>query len=202
MFENKFLDFFSRIHFSSVPILFVPITGYFIYRAAFMFEVEWLTLAGLLFAGYFFWTFIEYCIHRFFFHKEFTTPLGKKIHYIAHGIHHDYPNDSMRLVMPPAINLTLAFIFYWSFYAVFQNDGLTAAFFAGFVFGYMVYDLMHFASHFYNFKNAWFQRVKRSHLLHHYREPNSGYGLSTIFWDRVFGTTHPDSARVEVPSSH
>lgn len=202
MFENKFLDFFSRIHFSSVPILFVPITGYFIYRAAFMFEVEWLTLAGLLFAGYFFWTLMEYCIHRFFFHKEFTTPLGKKIHYIAHGIHHDYPNDSMRLVMPPAINLTLAFIFYWSFYAVFQNDGLTAAFFAGFVFGYMVYDLMHFASHFYNFKNAWFQRVKRSHLLHHYREPNSGYGLSTIFWDRVFGTTHPDSARVEVPSSH
>ena len=54
MFENKFLDFFSRIHFSSVPILFVPITGYFIYRAAFMFEVQWLTLAGLLFAGYFF----------------------------------------------------------------------------------------------------------------------------------------------------
>lgn len=201
MFENKFLDFFSRIHFSSVPILFVPITGYFIYRSAIEFEVNLLLLAGLLVGGYLFWTLMEYCIHRFFFHKEFTTQLGKKIHYIAHGIHHDYPNDSMRLVMPPAINLSLAVLFYWMFYAVFQDKGLTAGFFAGFVFGYMVYDLMHFASHFYNFKNAWFQRVKRSHLLHHYREPNSGYGLSTILWDRVFGTTHPDSARVEVPSS-
>jgi len=201
MFENKFLDFFSRIHFLSVPILFVPITGYFLYRAAFEFEVNLLLIAGLFFSGYMFWTLMEYCIHRFFFHKEFTTPLGKKIHYIAHGIHHDFPNDSMRLVMPPAINLSLAFIFYWAFYGVFQNSGLTAGFFAGFVFGYMVYDLMHYASHFYNFKNAWFQRVKRSHLLHHYREPNSGYGLSTIFWDRVFGTTHPDSARVELPNS-
>jgi dihydroceramide fatty acyl 2-hydroxylase len=201
MFENKFLDFFSRIHFTSVPILFVPITGYFIYRSAFMFGVEWPLLVALIFGGYAFWTLIEYCIHRYFFHKEFTTPLGKKIHYIAHGIHHDFPNDSMRLVMPPVINLSLAFIFYWVFYAVFQNSGLTAGFFAGFVLGYMVYDLMHFASHFYNFKNAWFQRVKRSHLLHHYRQPHSGYGLSTIFWDRVFGTTHPDSARVEVPKS-
>lgn len=201
MFENKFLDFFSRIHFSSVPILFVPITGYFVYKSAIMFSVNWLVVAGLFFAGYAFWTLMEYCIHRFFFHKEFTTTLGKKIHYIAHGIHHDYPNDSLRLVMPPAINLSLAVLFYWCFYAVIQDKGLTAGYFAGFVFGYMVYDLMHFASHFFNFKNAWFQRVKRSHLLHHYRNPNSGYGLSTIFWDRVFGTTHPADARVEVPSS-
>jgi len=190
MFDNKFLDFFSRIHFSSVPILFVPITGYFIYRAAFEFGVNWPIVVALAIGGYAFWTLMEYCIHRFFFHKEFTTPFGKKIHYIAHGIHHDYPNDSLRLVMPPAINLTLAFLFYWSFYAVIQDKGLTAGFFAGFVFGYMVYDLMHFASHFFNFKIAWFQRIKRSHLLHHYREPNSGFGLSTIFWDRVFGTMH------------
>ncbi|MCF8277896.1 MAG: sterol desaturase family protein [Flavobacteriales bacterium] len=191
MFENPILDFFSRIHFSSVPILFVPITVYFVYRSAFMFEVDLLTVAGLFFAGYFFWTLMEYCIHRFFFHKEFTTEIGKKIHYIAHGIHHDFPNDSLRLVMPPAINLSLAFLFYWSFYGLIQDKGLTAGFFAGFVFGYMVYDLMHFASHFFNFKNRWFQQIKRSHLLHHYREPNSGFGLSTIFWDRVFGTMHP-----------
>jgi sterol desaturase/sphingolipid hydroxylase (fatty acid hydroxylase superfamily) len=202
MFENDFLDFFSRIHFSSVPILFVPISGYFGYLSLVEFGNPVWKVLLLFLAGYAFWTLMEYCIHRFFFHKEFTTPLGKKIHYIAHGIHHDYPNDSMRLVMPPAINLTLAVLFYWLFFLVFQDKGLTAGFFSGFTFGYMVYDLMHFASHFFNFKWKWFQRIKRSHLLHHYREPNSGFGLSTVFWDRVFGTTHPDSARVEVPSSH
>ena len=202
MFENDFLDFFSRIHFSSVPILFVPISSYFFYRSFVQFDVNLFLVIGLFFGGYAFWTLMEYCIHRFFFHMEFTSPLGKKIHYIAHGIHHDYPNDSMRLVMPPAINLTLAVLFYWLFFLVFQNKGLTAGFFSGFTFGYMVYDLMHFASHFFNFKWGWFQRIKRSHLLHHYREPNSGFGLSTVFWDRVFGTTHPDSARVEVPNSN
>lgn len=200
MFENPFLDFFSRIHFSSVPILFIPITCWFVYKAGWVYGTEWWALAGLFFAGYAFWTLMEYTIHRAFFHKEFTTPFGKKIHYIAHGIHHDFPNDSLRLVMPPAINLTLATLFYWSFYLVLPGPGITAAFFAGFVFGYMVYDLMHFASHFANFKIGWFQRIKRSHLLHHYRNPNSGYGLSTVFWDRVFGTMHPPEARVEVPS--
>jgi sterol desaturase/sphingolipid hydroxylase (fatty acid hydroxylase superfamily) len=191
MFENKFLDFFSRVHVLSVPILFVPITSYFIYRSAVDFEIGWAIVLGLFVAGFSFWTLMEYCIHRFFFHKKFTTSLGKKIYHIAHGVHHDFPNDSLRLVMPPVINLSLATLFYWSFYVLIQNKGITAGFFAGFTFGYMVYDLMHFASHFYNFKNGWFQRIKRSHLLHHYREPNSGFGLSTIFWDRVFGTLHP-----------
>ena len=201
MFENKFLDFFSRIHYSSVPILFVPISSYFFYRALVEFELSIGLVIGLAFGGYAFWTLMEYCIHRFFFHLEFTSSLGKKIHHIAHGIHHDFPNDSMRLVMPPAINLTLAVLFYWLFFLVFRDQGLTAGFFSGFTFGYMVYDLMHYASHFHNFKWGWFQRIKRSHLLHHYREPNSGFGLSTVFWDRVFGTTHPDSARVEIPKS-
>jgi sterol desaturase/sphingolipid hydroxylase (fatty acid hydroxylase superfamily) len=201
MFENKFLDFFSRIHFSSVPLLFVPISSYFFYRSFVQFDVAIWLVVLLFFGGYAFWTLMEYVIHRVVFHHEFTSEFGKRFHYIAHGIHHDFPNDSLRLVMPPAINLTLAFLFYWLFFAVFREEGLTAGFFSGFTFGYMVYDLMHYASHFYNFKWKWFQRVKRSHLLHHYREPNSGYGLSTVFWDRVFGTTHPDSARVEVPSS-
>lgn len=161
------------------------------YRAVADFGVNWMAAVGLFFGGYFFWTLMEYCIHRFVFHHEFTSPLGKRIHYIAHGIHHDYPNDSLRLVMPPAINLSLATIFYWLFYAAIADKGMTAAFFSGFTFGYMVYDLMHFASHFFNFKWKWFQLIKRSHLLHHYREPNSGFGLSTVFWDRVFRTMHP-----------
>jgi sterol desaturase/sphingolipid hydroxylase (fatty acid hydroxylase superfamily) len=201
MFENKFLDFFSRIHYTSVPILFVPISSYFFYRSLVEFDVSlWLVIA-LWFGGYAFWTLMEYVIHRVVFHHEFTSEFGKKFHHIAHGIHHDFPNDSLRLVMPPAINLTLAVLFYWIFFLVFQDVGLTAGFFSGFTFGYMVYDLMHYASHFHNFKWGWFQRIKRSHLLHHYREPNSGFGLSTVFWDRVFGTMHPKSARVEVPKS-
>lgn len=201
MFQNKFLDMFSRIHFSSVPILFVPISSYFFYRSLVQFDVAVWWVVLLFFGGYAFWTLMEYVIHRVVFHHKFTSPLGKRFHYIAHGIHHDFPNDSLRLVMPPAINLSLATIFYFTFYMVFQDAGLTAGFFSGFTFGYMVYDLMHYASHFYNFKWKWFQKIKRSHLLHHYREPNSGFGLSTVFWDHVFRTTHPDSARVEVPSS-
>jgi len=198
MFENPFLDFFSRTHFSTVPLLFIPITGYFLYRSIWVFNIDLLTVAGLFFGGYFVWTFMEYVIHRFLFHYEFTSAFGKRVHHIAHGIHHDYPNDSLRLVMPPAINLSLATIFYWLFYFLLPSQGITAAFFSGFTFGYMIYDLVHFSTHFFNFRMPWFQRIKRSHLLHHYREPNSGFGLSTVFWDRVFGTMHPVEAQATV----
>jgi len=120
---------------------------------------------------------------------------------MAHGIHHDFPNDAYRLVMPPAINLSLGTFFYILFYFIFPQQGIAEATFSGLTFGYMVYDLMHYASHYYNFKWKWFQGVKRSHLLHHYRNPGSGYGLSTVFWDRVFGTLHPPEARVKLPDT-
>ena len=109
---------------------------------------------------------------------------------MAHGVHHDYPNDSLRLVMPPAVSLTLALIIYWTIFLFVRDYGLTAGLFSGFVTGYLIYDLMHFATHYSSYKAGWFQRIKKNHMLHHYKNGDRGYGLSNIFWDRVFGTLH------------
>ncbi len=199
MFENPFLDFFSRTPFYTVPILFVPISSFFAYRSLVTFQVEWPVVLGLFLGGYAFWTLMEYFIHRAVFHYEPTSDIGKKFIHIAHGVHHDFPNDALRLVMPPVINLSLGLFFYIVFHILFPTAGSASGFFSGFTCGYLAYDLLHYSSHYYNFRWKWFQELKRSHLLHHYRSPNSGYGLSTVFWDRVFRTTHPPEAKVRLP---
>ena len=191
MFENPFLDYFSRVHVSVVPLIFVPLISYFIYQALFVFVVSGLSFAGLFFIGLIIWTLFEYWLHRLVFHYKPTSKAGQRFHFMAHGVHHDYPNDSMRLVMPPAVSLALAVAIYWSMYAIIGEKGLTAAVYSGFVTGYLAYDLTHFATHYSNFKNKWFQEIKRSHMLHHYKDGTKGFGLSNVIWDHVFGTAFP-----------
>ena len=52
-------------------------------------------------AGYALWTLFEYWLHRLVFHFEPEHGLGARLHWIIHGVHHDHPNDPLRLVMPP-----------------------------------------------------------------------------------------------------
>jgi sterol desaturase/sphingolipid hydroxylase (fatty acid hydroxylase superfamily) len=191
MFENPFLDFFSRVHVAVIPVIFIPFIGYFIYKALFMLNVSALNFAGFFFIGIIIWTFFEYWFHRLVFHYKPSSDMGKRFIFMAHGIHHDYPNDSMRLVMPPVVSLGLAFIVYWVLFAIIRDVPVTTSVYAGFVFGYFVYDLTHYATHYSNYKGKWFQKIKKSHMLHHYQNGDKGYGLSNVFWDYVFGTQFP-----------
>ena len=58
-------------------------------------------LALLVAAGLLIWTLTEYWLHRLVFHWEPDHPIGSRLHFIIHGVHHDHPNDRLRLVMPP-----------------------------------------------------------------------------------------------------
>ena len=68
--------------------------------------------------GYFFWTLTEYWMHRLVFHFEPEEGIGARLHWIIHGVHHDHPNDPLRLVMPPSVSVPLALIFFGLFVAV------------------------------------------------------------------------------------
>ena len=52
-----------------------------------------------------FWTLTEYWLHRFVFHFEPEKGIGARLHWIIHGVHHDHPNDPLRLVMPPSVSV-------------------------------------------------------------------------------------------------
>jgi len=187
IFENPILDFFSRVHWSTPLIFWVPIVLYSLYKG-YSNGVSVLLSIVLFIAALGAWTFAEYLLHRFIFHYHPTTEFGKRISFLTHGVHHDYPNDSKRLVMPPLLGAPLAAIFYTLFYFTF-GENLMHPFFAGFISGYLVYDMMHYALHHSTFESAFWKEMKSHHATHHYHDPENGFGVSSKMWDYVFRTT-------------
>jgi len=186
LFESEFLNFFSRVHPAIPAIVFVPVVV----------AVEWLAaaqgqaarqLALLSLGGIGIWTLTEYWLHRLLFHWEPDNAVGRRVHFIIHGIHHDHPNDKLRLVMPPAVSIPLAALFLLAFTLVF---GTPAAYplFGGFIVGYLFYDYTHYYVHHFVPKSRLGKRLREQHMRHHFQDHRFGYGVSSPLWDVIFGT--------------
>src|SRR5258708_37022814 len=152
MFESDFMEFFTRVHPVTPLVLYLPVIGYMLYVALWQRRLSMLAVAALFLLGVLLWTLLEYLIHRYIFHYEPKTRLGQRLHYIIHGVHHDYPNDARRLVMPPSISVPLAFLFYGLFLLIFGR--FSSSVFAGLVFGYVCYDMLHYATPHFPFKTG------------------------------------------------
>lgn len=188
MFENSFLEKLTRIHFTVPLFLFVPVIIYCMYDAIAINHLPILSIFGYLCLGLFIWTFTEYVMHRFVFHWMPPGKLGERMHFVFHGVHHDYPSDSKRLVMVPTVSIPLAAFFYFLFQLLIGPINVFP-FFAGFLTGYLFYDMTHYAIHHYNFKSKFWLDLKHHHMLHHYKDMDNGYGVSSKIWDYVFRTT-------------
>jgi 4-hydroxysphinganine ceramide fatty acyl 2-hydroxylase len=191
MFDNDLLESLSHIHWSTPLWVFVPIISYFLFRSIVVLHIDYPQLIFLFFAGILVWTFTEYFLHRFVFHYQPKSEYGKRIHFIIHGVHHDYPKDSGRLVMPPGLSLPLSTLFYLLFTSI-MGSGIVAPFFAGFLLGYLFYDITHYAIHHFNIRGKFWLAIKNHHAKHHYQDSNLGYGVSQPTWDYVFGTNFPE----------
>ena len=187
MFESDFFDFFSRTHFSIVPTLFVPASGVLIwYSIAGAGVGPLMTLLAVL-GGFLAWTLSEYWLHRLFFHWQPTFRWGERMHFLVHGVHHTWPHDKYRLVMPPAVSITLFVVFITLFRSTLGNHAW--AFHAGYTIGYMYYDLTHYYLHHGSAKTNYGRRLKKHHMLHHFRDSGERFGVSMKLWDYVFGTS-------------
>jgi len=189
MFKSDFLESLSKVHFAVPLIIFVPIILYMLYLGIFTFKIPTLSIIGLIIFGLFIWTITEYLLHRFVFHMELKSKLGAKIHFIFHGVHHDYPSDSKRLVMPPSVSIPLAAFFYFLFRFLIGSVSINP-FFAGFLIGYLFYDMTHYAVHHFNMRSKFWLAIKNHHIKHHYQNPDKGYGVSSPLWDFVFRTNY------------
>lgn len=190
MFKSDFMEAFSRVHWTVPLWIFLPVIGYFLYRAIAIYELSVGTIILNIIFGLLIWTLTEYVLHRFVFHFEPKSNIGKRMHFIFHGVHHDYPNDTKRLVMPPSVSIPLASLFYVLFLLIFGADQVSP-FFVGFITGYLFYDITHYAVHHFNMKNKFWLYIKNHHMLHHYKWDNLGFGVSQPLWDVIFGTTYP-----------
>ena len=187
MFKSDILERFSHVHPYTPFILYIPVVLCSLFISIYYLHLETIGLIIHFIAGMIFWTLSEYVLHRFLFHIPQTNRVFKAIYFYSHGMHHEIPTDATRLVMPPGASIPLAIIFFLLFKLAMPVYYLP--FFAGFVTFYMIYDFMHFATHFIRFKNRWYKNVRKHHMIHHYRDPTKNYGISNYFWDRVFFTT-------------
>jgi dihydroceramide fatty acyl 2-hydroxylase len=187
LFESNFLELFTHVHWSVPLITFLPVVTYFLYQAIVNPVLSTSAIVLLFLGGLTVWTFTEYILHRYVFHYEPTTMIGKRLHFLLHGIHHDYPNDSLRLVMPPIVSGPLATLFYF-FFLFLVGPAYLPAFFAGFLVGYLFYDMIHYATHHAPMKSKAGLLLKHHHMRHHYHTDDYNYGVSSPLWDFVFRT--------------
>ncbi|MCH7771582.1 MAG: sterol desaturase family protein [Bacteroidetes bacterium] len=186
MFKSDFLEAFSKIHWTVPLFIYVPVIGYLFYLTI-VDKIPALEIFGLIAAGLFIWTITEYLLHRFIFHFHTTSNFGKRITFMFHGVHHDYPNDTKRLVMPPSVSIPLATGFFFLF-KVLLGDIFLAPFFIGFIAGYLFYDISHYAIHHFNMHSKFWLVIKNHHMRHHYQRPELGFGVSSPLWDLILKT--------------
>ena len=187
MFKSGLLDRFTRVHHLVPVVIFLP--AIVLLFATGVGRVGWLAALGLAVGGYAFWTLAEYWIHRVIFHFEPDRGIGARLHWMIHGVHHDHPNDPLRLVMPPGASVPLALIFYALFWFVLGADR-AFAFGAGFLAGYLAYDMIHYHLHHHSPRTRLGKWLRELHMRHHFQDDERGFGISAPYWDRVFGTMH------------
>ncbi len=206
MFESDFREKLSHIKPWVPHVLFVPVLA-----ATLVWAFRTMApgrVAAFYAVGLFLWTFVEYAIHRGTFHatqfiendtRRITGSLRRdqpvmpnlptarhKFYFVAHGVHHDYPNDSTRLVLAPGVSLPLAAFFFVLFRLIFGVS--TPAAYAGLITGYLCYDTIHFGVHHWTGKSALLRYLKRRHFRHHYADSTRDFGVSTPLWDLIVGT--------------
>jgi sterol desaturase/sphingolipid hydroxylase (fatty acid hydroxylase superfamily) len=198
LFQSDFLEFFTHITPAVVLIIWLPVATFLIVKAfidysgpGFPVHIPYGFVLGL-----FLWTFAEYTLHRYIFHYKPRSPRQERIVFLFHGVHHAQPQCKTRLVMPPAVSVPVSIIFYGLFSLV--VGGLLKApqwvlpLLGGFMVGYLIYDMIHYATHHARMRSPVLKFLKRHHMRHHYKTPDQRFGVSTPLWDIVFGTLPAD----------
>lgn len=186
LFKNPILERLTHTHIA------LPITLFLLYGLSLLLwsiysiQLNPLLTVGLFFAGLFFFTFVEYAIHRFIFHMRTHTKLRKNIQHKFHGVHHNYPKDKDRLAMPPIVSIFIATILLFGF-KLFMGD-YVFGFLPGFLFGYAGYLFVHYIVHAFHIPNNFFKVLWVHHAIHHYKSDNRAFGVSSPLWDYIFRT--------------
>lgn len=186
LFKNPVLEKLSRTHIS------VPLTIFFTFAIALLYwsithtSLTAFQTMGMFLIGMISFSWVEYNVHRYFFHMATYTKLRAKIQYVAHGVHHEFPKDKDRLAMPPLLSVTIATILLLLFRVVLGD--LVFSFLPGFIVGYAAYLSVHYIVHAYQPPKNFFKVLWVNHGMHHYKNGDIIFGVSSPLWDYIYGT--------------
>jgi len=193
LFKNPVLEALSRTHIA------VPLTIFFTYSAALLYwsvthtSLSAATTIGMFFLGMIAFTWVEYNVHRYIFHLDPNTPRRANMQYTMHGVHHEFPKDKTRLAMPPLLSITLATLLLFVFRLVLGD--FVFSFLPGFLTGYAMYLAVHYMVHAYHPPKNFLKALWVNHAVHHYKDGEIVFGVSSPLWDYIYGTMGQSSKK-------
>ncbi len=202
LFKNNILEMLTRTPPSVVIIIYLPIVIWLLWYSIVKAEVGVWQSTLLFILGAPVWTFTEYWLHRTIMHWVPNKSWGERMHFWVHGIHHHWPHDPYRLVMPPTVSITLFLFFLGFFWILFGK--FAWAFQAGFTFGYIIYDLSHYFYHHAKPRQNWLKSLQHHHLQHHFspKYDDIHYSITVPMWDKLFGTLEPTKEDTSAKPTH
>ena len=136
--------------------------------------------------GIIWWSFLEYMIHRFFFH--WMSTIKKLVYYIGsfHLYHHQKPKDRRVYTsgIAPAILWSVVSMCLFPLFFTF-SESLLISFFT--LISYFVYEFAHYYAHVYEAKSGYLRFIQQNHF-HHHLNPTVNFGQTSPLWDYIFGT--------------
>lgn len=197
VFQNPILEAMTRTHIAFPLSIFYVTAALALYAGLVWFNQDLIASLSLFIVGGFFFTLVEYLVHRYFYHMEPSTPRKARLQYLFHGIHHDHPRDKKRLALPPLMSLLVAAMFVGIFRLILGGSGF--AFGGGFMAGYATYLLIHYAIHVHTPPKNFLGSIWKHHNLHHFVGDTGAFGVSSPFWDHIFGTMPADPRKKHSP---
>jgi sterol desaturase/sphingolipid hydroxylase (fatty acid hydroxylase superfamily) len=185
--RNPIIERLSRTN-SAIPIsIFLSLSAFLMVWGFLYSEIAWFDQVAIFFFGLVLFSLIEYLVHRYIFHMVTNTKLREKIQYAFHGVHHEFPKDTTRLAMPPVISVLIVTILYLLFKFIIGD--YTYGFLPGFITGYSLYLIVHYVVHAYQPPKNFLKALWINHGIHHYKDHERAFGVSSPLWDYVFRTT-------------
>lgn len=157
-------------------------TVFLVYMCLFQFEMGFLSWLYYAVFGSIIYTFLEYWFHRIILHEILD---------MAHNNHHKWPRN-LRIIATPILPVHIYDCVTVVVFVYMLGRPAAYAINCGISVGQIIMDVVHVAFH--SHYRPWFLESARSYHLHHHFTPNNvAHGLTTPFWDMIFGTLPTDS---------
>ena len=137
----------------------------------------------IFFTGVATWTLTEYLLHRFLGHVH----KGKNFFKAEHLQHHIKANYFAPAYKKAALAVII-FVTLVAIISLFTSMQIAVAFVLGFLTMYALYEVTHARFHGKEPIAKLFIILRKHHFYHHFHNPKMNLGVTTRFWDRVFGT--------------
>ena len=140
------------------------------------------------------WTFLEYVMHRFLGHDRRTFPNPFATEHTRHHSQGDYFAPTWK----KALTALFAFAIVTAAATAIAGGPYGPVFAVSFVAMYVTYEMIHRRAHTHPGFGAYGSHLRRHHFHHHFGNTQSNHGVTSPFWDFIFGTLEA-SGRIRVP---